>query len=275
MVAPVPEKASGELRLRIFSAVVLAPAALAAVYWGGLAFKFLVAVAALGMIREWDRLWRADGRPLPGLIIIALAAAAVLAALEGHAAMALLVVGAGVLVLLVVGSGLGRLSPWWGLGLVYIGVPCIAFAWLRQDADYGRRAIIWLLLVVWSSDVGSYISGRLIGGPKLAPRLSPKKTWAGVAGGIVAALTVGMAAAEILGGLSLAWFAVVALAIGIVSQLGDLTESAVKRYRGVKDTGSLIPGHGGMLDRLDGLLAGASLLAAIHLIGGENIIGWR
>ncbi len=165
-------------------------------------------------------------------------------------------------------------SPRWiAGGIVYIGVPVAAILWLRgQD----RETAFWLLLVVWATDTVAYAAGRLIGGWKLYPRISPRKTWAGLIGGVIGAAVVGCLLAA---GLHLAvapWALAAASALlALVAQGGDLFESAVKRHFDAKDTGTLIPGHGGLLDRVDGLMAAAPVAALFCLVSGGGITAWR
>ena len=149
------------------------------------------------------------------------------------------------------------------LGVVYAAAGLVAL-WLVR-LDFGTRGLFFVLVVVWCSDIGAYVAGRLLGGPRLAPSVSPGKTWSGAAGGLVAATAGGIVIAG-----SGHWAALGAAVLGIASQLGDLGESALKRYYGVKDSGQMIPGHGGMLDRLDGLLAAGLVagLAAVSLGAG-------
>jgi phosphatidate cytidylyltransferase len=157
-------------------------------------------------------------------------------------------------------------------GFGYAGLATASLAWLRADPASGRMALLFLLVVVWSSDIGAYAAGRLIGGRRLAPTISPGKTWSGAVGGLLAA---------IVGGEVMAWggdparAALVAAALGVASQVGDLLESAVKRHFGVKDTGRLIPGHGGVLDRLDGLMAAALVAGGWALATGQGSAIWR
>lgn len=172
-------------------------------------------------------------------------------------------------------SAMCRRNPFWLIvGLIYIAVPAGALIWLRGDAYPGMFTIVWLFAVVWTADIGAFVSGRAIGGPKLAPRISPKKTWAGFIGGTVAA-------AAVAGLLSLAWedsrplmVAVVGFGVAIASQIGDLIESCAKRHFDVKDSSNLIPGHGGVLDRVDALLVGALVLAALKLVAGQAAMPW-
>ncbi len=143
----------------------------------------------------------------------------------------------------------------------------------------GRANLLFTVLIVWASDIGAYVFGRLVGGPKLAPAISPGKTWSGAVGGLLCAAAIGLAAAAMspggLSGGSWARAMLVAVTLGIVSELGDLFESGVKRHFGVKDSGGLIPGHGGLMDRLDGLIAAgpAAWLLATVLGGGVEL--WR
>lgn len=166
-----------------------------------------------------------------------------------------------------------RRGRWMVLGLVYIAIPTAAMIWLRGDDTPGMTTIIWLFLVVWGADTGAYLSGRAIGGPKLAPRISPKKTWAGFVGGISIASLISVAfhfysPGDILN------LAVIGFLVALASQLGDLLESMAKRHFDVKDSSNLIPGHGGVLDRVDGLVIGAVALAMILLIFGQGVLPW-
>lgn len=162
---------------------------------------------------------------------------------------------------------------WMIAGAIYIAVPSGILIWLRGDAAPGMFTIMWLFAVVWSADIGAYLCGRSIGGPKLAPRISPKKTWAGFIGGVSCATIIAGAVAvyweEPPTSLAL-WGAVVAIA----SQAGDLFESAIKRHFDVKDSSSLIPGHGGVLDRVDALVAGAVAIAILKLTLGRSVMPW-
>jgi len=150
----------------------------------------------------------------------------------------------------------------------------VSFVWLRTDFIYGLHIALWLPLTVIAADVGAYFAGRFIGGPKLAPRISPNKTISGAVGGQVAAVIVGTAYAAIAGVGSIPLIALVSFLVAIVSQAGDLTESAAKRRYGVKDSSSLIPGHGGLLDRFDGLIAAVLFMGLITAVAGKTIFAW-
>ena len=164
---------------------------------------------------------------------------------------------------------------WATAGLGYVVIASAAFLWLRSAPDVGRANVLFLLVVVWSSDIGAYAVGRLIGGPRLAPHISPGKTLSGAAGGLLAAVAAGMFAAHLLADGS-SWGAIaIAALLGVVAQGGDLLESFVKRRLEVKDSGHLIPGHGGLFDRLDALLAVAPVGALLALILGRGVVLWQ
>jgi phosphatidate cytidylyltransferase len=162
---------------------------------------------------------------------------------------------------------------WHGLGTLYIGLPSIAIIWLRARPELGLATLVWMLALTIAVDSGAYLAGRTIGGPKLAPRISPKKTWAGLAGGIIAAVLVGLLTARAMGAASLLPLALASALLAIVEQAGDLAESGFKRYFGVKDSSRLIPGHGGFLDRVDGLLAVSLAVAVAQSLGG-GLLAW-
>ncbi len=171
-------------------------------------------------------------------------------------------------------------DPWWSAaGVYYAGFPAIALIAIRQDPEYGFHAILYLFLVVWSADTGAFFTGRLIGGPKLAPSISPNKTWSGFIGGALFACIAGIVFAAWLGHTSIPIVAVLSIVLALISQGGDLGKSFIKRFFGVKDTSGLIPGHGGVLDRLDGLVfaaIGAGLIAAAAdpLKPGRALLVW-
>lgn len=253
-----PGVAGSGLVKRIISAAVMLPLAVSAVWFGGWPFAFLVFVAGAAMFYEWQRL---PGGPTDvlRLIVAKLCLAATLAlAMFDQDFLALALIAAGALLL-------GLLRPamfrWSAVGFIYIGLPCLALLWLREYPGNGRLIVFWLLCVVWATDTGAYFAGRSIGGPKLAPRISPNKTWAGLIGGMVCAGIVGAGIAMLDPALPVVALAAFAAVIAVVSQAGDFTESAIKRHFGVKDASNLIPGHGGALDRLDGLLFAAPVAA--------------
>ncbi|PPQ27286.1 phosphatidate cytidylyltransferase [Rhodopila globiformis] len=262
-----------DLRLRILSAAILAPAALACIWFGGAAFTLLVAVITIGLAYEWIHLCERR-TPLPAaLIFLALPAAVVQAAL-GHAGGALALLAAATIAAAVYAGGISRAKPL-AFGIPYLGLGSVALVWLRLLPETGRADVIILLLLVWASDIGAYLVGRTVGGPRLAPAISPGKTWSGAVGGLFAVVATGLIASAILGGTAPLRAAGFAALIGCVSQIGDLFESHLKRRFGVKDSGWLIPGHGGLLDRLDAVLFAAPLAGLLALILGAGVVIWQ
>ena len=252
------------LTQRIVSALVMLPPVAAAVWFGPPWSDLLVGVAVAVLAWEWSGI--TAGRFLaPGPVGLAaglVGAVVLLAAGCGAWSLAALAAaGLGALLLAPAGKG-----PWLALGALYLGPAALAFAWLRQRPD-GLETICWLLATVWAVDIFAYVSGRSIGGPKLWPAVSPKKTWAGLLGGVAAAALVGAAFAWWLPGHSALALAAASALLAVVAQGGDLLESAVKRHFGVKDASQLIPGHGGLMDRVDGLLAASLALAAALWLG--------
>ena len=257
-----------ELVLRVASAAVLAPAAVLITWLGGLAFSLLVALAAVLMHAEWLRLSETQGlKALEWIRIVVLVAALALGT-SGNWIFGVLLLLIAAVVSAAVGHPRDGIRVWPGFGTLYIGLPCLSLLWIRER--HGFDTTILLLAVVWATDIGAYAAGRLIGGPKLAPRISPKKTWSGATGGLVAALFVGAVLAVTMQGTSLVDVLPVCLLVAVSAEIGDLIESFLKRHFDVKDAGGLIPGHGGLLDRLDSLLLAApvlALLALLHLAG--------
>jgi len=254
-----------DLGVRIVSAAILTPAGLLVIWLGGLAWSIWLAVMAVGMATEW--------MALCGIQLISIAGAAsfiVLLAAGGLASFQAPLLGLGVLVLGALLVSLWSRRLWLGFGILYIGAAYLSLLVLRTGPA-GFRNVLFVMLVVWVGDVGAYVTGRWIGGPRLAPRISPGKTWSGAIGGTVAAMLTGLAA-----GLERPLTAAaLALAISVMAQAGDLLESAVKRHFGAKDSGWIIPGHGGLLDRLDGVLAAAPAAMLWSLLTGPNLVLWH
>lgn len=275
-----------DLRTRVLSAALLAPVALLCLWFGGWAWIALMAVAAAVLAWEWVRLCGFSTRRLPGAIVPAAVLVAGALAVASHwlAAVAALCVGTVLVAAAGEGARIRRGLPgtWLAFGVLYVGLAAVALIHLRGDARAGLVNVLFLFLTVWASDIGAYAAGRLLGGPKLAPSVSPNKTWTGAAGGLLSAVAVGAgaayamsAAAGTLGPPNAARVLLVAGAIGLLAQAGDLFESWIKRRFQVKDTSSLIPGHGGLLDRLDGVLAAAPAGAVLGLALGPGEALWR
>ena len=268
--AAVTEPGSRNLLMRIAAALVLAPIVIAIAYAGGWLWIALVMLIVIGLYVEWLAI-----TGLAGEVRVVLSGSAALA-IAGFCLMAgRSEVSLGVLAIGLVVSTL--MAPerrnWAAAGFLYAAAAEVASVVVRLDPAKGFAALMLVLLVVWATDIGGYFAGRSIGGPKLWPRVSPKKTWAGAIGSFVASLVVagGFAALDLGKTVPLLLLAAV---LSVASQLGDLFESAVKRRFGVKDSSHIIPGHGGLLDRLDGFVA-AVLVAAIFgfVRGGADGVG--
>jgi phosphatidate cytidylyltransferase len=251
------EQSTRNLVMRVAAAVVLAPLAIAVAYAGGWLWTALVTLTAIGLYFEWLMV---VGARTPRLVTAGAAALAIAGLLLAAGR-----IDASILVLVVGLAGVMVVSPerrlWIATGFGYAAAAEVASVLVRHDQAHGFVALILILLVVWVTDIGGYFAGRGIGGPKLWPRVSPKKTWAGAIGGFVASLAVA-AGFAVIGLGKTGPMLLLGAVLSIASQLGDLFESAVKRRFGVKDSSHIIPGHGGLLDRLDGFVA-AIVLAAI------------
>lgn len=255
---------NSEMPKRLASALVLGAVALGAVLVSPWTFLVLVIAGGAIVAWEWGRLTR--GTRFDAIATFQTAAVAVIALLVALAqpGLALFALAAAIVFICLLGLKSGAFA-WPVAGLLYAALPAWSLVWLRGDPAFGAIALLYLLAVAWTTDTAAYVAGRLIGGPKLAPRLSPHKTWSGLIVGTLAPAFVGYAFAVFLKDTSGLSLALVSIAIGAACQLGDLSESAVKRHYGAKDMSQLIPGHGGLLDRIDGLLMAALAAAIIAL----------
>ena len=254
---------------------MLLPLAVAAVWLGGWYFSLFVALLAAAMGWEWSTLCGAGAGARILVIVTAFATPVVVLTGGAGAALACVVLGIGAAWLVARRDGRGE-STLLAAGAVYIGLSILAATWLRVAYGDGLIAFMWVLAIVVATDIGAYAVGRVVGGPKLAPRISPGKTWSGLAGGMACAALVGPVAARLsAGGAEAAMLALLGAGLAVAAQAGDLLESAAKRHFGVKDASALIPGHGGMLDRLDGFLTVAPLVALMMWIAGENLLKWQ
>lgn len=262
------------LRKRISAGALLGTVAVGDVLLGGWFFAVLVLAAVVVMATEWARLAAYRDPAVrryvlwPSLVIPAMA---IIIAMYEATGAALLFLAFGCIAT----AALARLyrAPVARTagGVLYIGLPAVSLLWLRNSLEHGATIVLWLFFVVWATDTFAYFAGRAIGGPRLAPRLSPKKTWAGLGGGMLGAAVVGGLFALAREGAVL-WASALAAALAVVAQMGDLFESWLKRRADVKDSGDLIPGHGGLLDRVDGLLFAAPAFAAAILLSAPASI---
>jgi phosphatidate cytidylyltransferase len=266
---------SGDLIARIVSSVVLAPVVLGAVWFGGWALAILAAAAGAILMFEWLTVTGRPPRSVPGAIAIVAVAAGILIAGLSYMFVGIAIVGVAAIVLFAATRDI-----WLGGGIVYAATMAISLLAIRFDLGYGLIGVIFVLAVVWATDIAAYAAGRTVGGPKLWPAVSPKKTWAGSIGGLIAAVVAGLLVAVVAGERPGLAVAAVAFVLSLACQAGDLFESAVKRKFGVKDASRLIPGHGGLLDRVDGLTFAAPLAAAIGILHagaeriGEGLVSW-
>ncbi len=276
--SPVDAKRRSELSKRVLSSLALASLALVSGWFGGVAFACVWGVAALIVLREWMTIIGVDGGwTAPPFVVGALGILTSIMVLFLPVPSALLAFGPAVLAGLILvfwlpKSGISWL--WNGFGPLYAASIIVGPLALRSRTSDGLVILIWLFLVVWISDIGAFFVGRTLGGPKLWPSISPKKTWSGSVGGLVAGTVVSvgfvLAVQAIFGPVWLTGWSLVMLSLStaVVAEAGDLFESAMKRRFGVKDSGAIIPGHGGMMDRLDSYCAAALYVFLIGTLLG-------
>jgi len=273
-VSQKPKGSAGNSDLvpRILSAIVLAPLAIV-VAWlpevfplpGIWIFGLFWLLAALAIWWEWNALVSGPGnRLLFFLGGAALTLSMFIAVGADRTRTSILIIILGTLAVGVFARADRRI--WASGGLLYAGALLTAPIILRHDHDFGLAAILFLFALVWATDIAGYFAGRAIGGPKLAPKISPNKTWSGTAGGILGAVIAGIAVAKLFALDNIVAIGIAALLLSAIAQAGDLFESAIKRRFGAKDAGKLIPGHGGVMDRLDGFLAAAAVAAAFGIL---------
>lgn len=264
-----------ELQLRIVSGIVLAVVTLGATWAGGTVFQLFSVAIALLVYHEWSTITRLGERDFQGNAFGWLSQAVIAALiLFDNAQMALLALAA----FAVVGAvwvALRSGSWWLPGGIVYAGLTGISLSAIRGDSDIGLVAMIFVFAVVWGTDILAYFIGRAIGGPKLAPRISPGKTWSGAIGGAVSGVIAGVVVFLSHFSMDDVRIPLLALALSVASQIGDLFESYIKRQFAVKDSSRLIPGHGGVMDRVDGLVfacfaALLFVLVQVMAAGGQN-----
>ena len=261
---------ASDIGVRVASAVVLAPAAVLAIWAGGVWYLGLILLACALLAVEWSMMSAARAwRVMAGAVAFGLVAGVVAAhAQQLSLALVMLVFGAVAAGLFARNRGQEALDA--AYGVLYLGWPAVLLIWLRDvDSAMGLAWTVFAFAIAWASDIMAYLVGSLVGGPKLWPRFSPNTTWSGFIGGLAAGTAAGAALATFLHmGVSPLWGAALGLAAALATMAGDLWESALKRRYGVKDAGKLIPGHGGLLDRVDGLMFAVVVVACGRLIVG-------
>jgi phosphatidate cytidylyltransferase len=266
-----------EIALRVISAAALAALALGATILSPWSFLVLVVVGGGLVCWEWGRLTRGNGFDGPALLAAISAAVLAISVAFGRPDYGFLLLAAAAAAIWFSGGGAFS-RPWALAGLLYASLPAAALVFLRGDEAFGAAAVLYLFAVAWTADSAAYAAGRLIGGAKLAPRVSPQKTWSGFIAGIVAPVLAGLVFAMVLKSGSALWLALLSAGLALACQFGDLLESWVKRRFGAKDSSQLIPGHGGLLDRVDGLMMAAVVAALIALrdpaAPGRSLLVW-
>lgn len=260
--ATLPRSQAAQLWLRIVSGVALATIAFSAVWAGVLPFAAFVLAIALALSWEWSGVVRGPGLDV-SLIVQGLAMiAGITLAGFGFVALGVAVLIIGTIIVLALEFGARPVLS--AAGVMYAGLPAIALIWLRSDDPLGFTAVLFIVLVVAATDTLAFLAGRMIGGPRLAPQISPNKTWSGLIGGVLGASATAATFAAV-SGIPIAPLAITGLLMGLVAQMGDLFESSIKRAFNVKDASQLLPGHGGFMDRVDGLVPVAVLVALAAL----------
>jgi len=256
-----------DLGIRAASALVLIPAVIFAIAHGHWAFTLLISVGAALMCLEWGQMSAPAAANRIGAAVTLGVVAPVFAAELGDFSAAFVLLTFGALAAALYARRIGAVTIDAAYGVLYIGWPCVVLVWLRQQPD-GRDWTVMLFAIAWSADIAAYAIGNLLKGPKLWPRFSPNKTWSGFLGGLAAGVMAGVIAESLsdVVDLPLFWSICMGLVVGLATMAGDLWESALKRRFGVKDAGSLIPGHGGILDRVDGLMFAVIAVAACRLV---------
>ena len=256
-----------ELALRVCSALVLVPLALATAYLGHWPFAVFWGVAAMGVLWEWTSLVAGADRPFVLMTGVATLALALALVVSGLPLAAVIVLAIGTLAAASLAPAERRL--WIAGGIPYAGALGLAPILLRSDDEDGFLSVVFLFAVVWTTDIAAYFIGRAAGGPKLVPQVSPNKTWSGAIGGTLAAVVVALVLAKAAALAGLFAIAMLAIVLSVSAQAGDVFESFLKRKFGAKDSSHLIPGHCGLMDRLDGFVTASVVATLIGLARGR------
>jgi phosphatidate cytidylyltransferase len=259
-----------DFKIRLIAGSALAVAAVIATMLGGVWFAVFWGVAFAAVAYEWQKILPHPRKFLRIPLAIATAVGAViLCSYVGALSALMLAVAAAFAVAWLGTQEDNKPSFFCGIGVLYATLPVIVLVWIEWAGDYALATIVFVFAIVWSADIGAYLSGRLIGGPRLWPRISPKKTWSGFLGGTLAGTIIPLLAIAFFGIFPSGWLVFIAMLLSIVSAAGDLFESAFKRRFDVKDSSRLIPGHGGVMDRLDGFVAVLMFLGFIAALTGR------
>ena len=271
-MSPAPEaspRQPSNLQLRVVSSIVLIVGVLGLTFLGGLAFRLLAGAIGAAILYEWCAM-EATAANRRHQWTAAVLLAAVLAALAaGYPALLLFPLLFASVIVCLADGGLGGHGTWTAAGLAYAGLSALSLGLLRDGDVPGLVAVLFLCAVVWATDISAFFVGRRVGGPKLAPKISPGKTRSGAVGGALGGMLAGLLLAAAAGSPNLPLLAALALLLSAVAQAGDLFESWLKRRHGIKDSGRLIPGHGGVMDRVDGLVVAAFALYVIGAVSGS------
>jgi phosphatidate cytidylyltransferase len=255
-----------ELALRVCSALVLVPLAIGTAYVGGWPFAVFWGAAAIGVLWEWSSMVARNERLSVLLAGGASLALAVILVATGHVLPALIVMAMGALGAAALTFADRRM--WVAGAIPYAGALAIGPIILRSDDEQGFLAMLFLFVIVWTTDIAAYFVGRALGGPKLVPGISPNKTWAGAIGGLLGSIFAAIVVAKTAALTSVFALAMLAIVLSVLAQVGDLFESILKRRFNAKDSSHLIPGHGGLMDRLDGFVTASVLAVMIGLARG-------
>lgn len=266
--APKKSRIGADLLPRVLSGVVMAAVAFGLTYAGPMPFAALLLFGGMVLAWEWGHMVRGANVDATMAAHVAAVVAAVVLVAMGQTGLALIALAIG---LILVGLlAMGHHAVLSAVGVLFAGLPAIALIWLRNDGALGFTAVLFVMLAVIATDTAAYFSGRLIGGPKIWPRVSPNKTWAGLIGAVIGAALVGIVISQFVPGARPGRLAVIGALLAVVAQMGDFAESALKRHFGAKDASALIPGHGGLMDRVDGLVTAA--IAAGLIAAASNVL---
>lgn len=265
---PKQPKKKSDLLVRSLSSILLGPPVLAAVYFGAPYSDLLIFLCSLILAWEWGSLCGRSSLGRSGFCLIASVVFVMLFGVFEQFSIAIWTLSIAVIAVV----GVTQLFykdikdiNWYVLGFFYISISSLALLWIRNNPENGLEIIFWVLFVVWATDIGAYFAGRSIGGPKIAPKISPKKTWSGLIGGMISAAVVSYIIVHWINNISPWQLVISGTLLAVVSQAGDFFESHLKRKFNAKDSSNLIPGHGGLLDRVDGLLACAIVVAGFNV----------